>query len=88
MSAGCLVIGSNTAPVCELIRDGQNGLLVDFFSPEAVADRVDEVMDHPDRMAKLRQAARKTIVQGYDLRRIALPRQIRLIELIADGVLI
>lgn len=88
MAAACLVIGSNTAPVCELIRDGQNGLLVDFFSPEAVADRVDEVMDHPDRMAKLRQAARKTIVQGYDLRRIALPRQIRLIELIADGVLI
>ena len=87
MSAGCLVIGSRTAPVEEVVRDGQNGLLVDFFSPEDIAGRVDDVLDHPDRMARLRQAARQTVIQGFDLHRVTLPRQIQLIELLAAGVL-
>jgi glycosyltransferase involved in cell wall biosynthesis len=67
MAAGCLVLGSNTAPVMEAIEDGVNGLLVDFFSPTAIADRVDEVFAHPDRMAALRTAARQTICDRYDL---------------------
>ena len=36
MSAGCLVIGSDTAPVREII-DGDNGLLTPFFDSDAVA---------------------------------------------------
>jgi glycosyltransferase involved in cell wall biosynthesis len=32
MSAGCLLVASKTAPVEEVIRDGENGFLVDFFS--------------------------------------------------------
>jgi len=88
MATGCLVIGSNTSPVLEVISDGNNGLLVDFFSPEAIADQVDRVMQHPDRMARLRREARRTIVEKYDLNRVTMPRQIRLIELIAAGVLV
>ena len=37
MSAGCLVVASRTPPVEEVIRDGENGLLVDFFSTEQIA---------------------------------------------------
>ncbi len=65
MSTGCLVIGSATPPVQEIIRDGENGLLVDFFSPKDIADRVDEVLDHPTRMAELRQQARQTVLDRY-----------------------
>lgn len=67
MSAGCLVLASDTPPVTEVIRDGENGLLVDFFSPDAIADRVDQVLDHPDQMASIRQQARATIQEHYDL---------------------
>jgi len=79
MSAGCLVIGSATKPVQEVIEDGKNGLLVDFFSHEDVAKRVSEVLDHKDRMQKIRQAARKTIEERYALRDL-LPKHIELIK--------
>lgn len=86
MACGCLVIGSRTSPVEEVIKDGHNGLLVDFFSAEEVADRVDAVLDHPDRMQRLRDAARATIVQRYALK-TCLDRQVKLIEELArkDG---
>jgi len=83
MSTGCLIIGSNTAPVTEVIRDGENGLLVDFFSPKQIADRVNEVMEHPTRMAEIRAKARQTALERYSLADI-IPRQIQLIKDIAS----
>ncbi len=65
MSAECLVIGSDTPPVREVIRHQENGLLVDFFSPTAIADSVDYALDHPDQMLKLRKAARQTVLENY-----------------------
>jgi glycosyltransferase involved in cell wall biosynthesis len=67
MSAGCLVIGSDTAPVREALVHGKNGLLVDFFSPAKIAERVDEVFAHPDRMQAIRQAARQSITERYEV---------------------
>lgn len=84
MAAGCLVVGSATPPVMEVIRDGENGLLVDFFSPEAVAARVDEALSAPDRMQPLREAARRTIVNTYDLETRCLPAYLDLIATLAE----
>jgi len=83
MAAGCLVVGSRTAPVTEVIRDGENGLLVDFFSPEQIVEAVCRVCEHPDRMAALRQQARKDVQDRFDLRSVCLPQQIALIERLA-----
>lgn len=80
MAAGCAVVGSATAPVEEVIVDGVNGLLVDFFSPRAIADAVASVLDHPDRMAAMRAAARRTIVDRYDFHRVCLPRYLALVD--------
>jgi glycosyltransferase involved in cell wall biosynthesis len=70
LAAGCLVVASDTAPVKEVIEDGVNGLLVDFFSPPQICDRICEVLDDPDRMAKIRTKARETIVDRYDLNKL------------------
>jgi glycosyltransferase involved in cell wall biosynthesis len=80
MSAQALVIGSATAPVTEVIRDGENGLLVDFFSSEGLVNAVCEVLEHPDRMLEIRQQARQAIVKRFDLATVCLPRQVKLIE--------
>jgi len=60
MACGCLVIGSDTAPVREVIRHGQNGYLVDFFAPDVIASRVLEVLASPNRQYEQRMAAQAT----------------------------
>lgn len=70
LAAGCLVLASNTAPVTEIIEDGVNGLLVDFFSPDRICDRICEVLDNPDRFSEIRTKARETIVERYDLAKL------------------
>lgn len=79
MAAGCLVVGSDTPPVREVIEDGRNGLLTGFFDAKRTADRVEEVLDHRDRHAALRQAARQTIIERYDLQTL-LPKHVELIR--------
>jgi glycosyltransferase involved in cell wall biosynthesis len=80
MSAGCLVVGSRTAPVEELLQDGANGVLVDFFSPEEVADRVIEALEDGRAHDSIRKAARATILTQYDLHTQCLPAHLRLLE--------
>lgn len=85
MSLGCAMICSDTAPVQEVIEDGVNGVLVDFFSPEDVAEKVNKVLDHPDNMQQMRQAARETVLNKYSLAK-TLPLHIELIQDMAKGV--
>jgi|HubBroStandDraft_1064217.scaffolds.fasta_scaffold18114_2 glycosyltransferase involved in cell wall biosynthesis len=74
MSAGCAVVSSATAPVLEVLRDRENGLLVNFFAADEVCDRVDEVLNHPDRMQAMREASRATVVTRFDTSLVTLPR--------------
>lgn len=67
MSCGCLLIGSATAPVEEVITHGQNGLLVDFFDPQKLAAQVLETLRTPSDFTFLRRAARETVVNRYGL---------------------
>ncbi|MGE0118416.1 MAG: glycosyltransferase family 4 protein [Dongiaceae bacterium] len=82
MAAECLLVASATAPVAEAIEDGRNGLLVDFFSPERIAARIEEALDGGARWHELRRAARDTVLRRYELRD-CLKRQLRLIEDVA-----
>lgn len=69
MSCGCLVAGSDTPPVQEVLEHGKNGLLFDFFDTDALADRVTDALARPEEFAPLRAAARKTVVDGYGIER-------------------
>jgi glycosyltransferase involved in cell wall biosynthesis len=82
LSTGCLIVASDTAPVTEIIEDGVNGLLVDFFSPQQICDRVIEALDNPDKMAIIRQNARQTILDRYDLAKL-LPQHLEWMSLIS-----
>ncbi|MBN2761070.1 MAG: glycosyltransferase [Rhodobacteraceae bacterium] len=80
MAMGAHVIASRTAPVEEVVVDGVNGQLVDFFDVDAWSEALIAALANPERFAARRIAARKTIVDNYDLKRICLPRLIRFVE--------
>ena len=67
MACGALIIGSDTPPVREVIRAGQNGLLVPFYDTEVLAQTVLDVLADPDACLKMRAAARRTIENRFRL---------------------
>lgn len=80
MSAGALVIGSRTPPVEEVIADGQNGRLVDFFDVAGWSDAIIDALARPEHYLGMRAAARATVVARYDLKSVCLPQMVAFLE--------
>jgi glycosyltransferase involved in cell wall biosynthesis len=83
MACGTLVVASDTAPVRDVIGHGRNGLLVDFFDGDAMADTLAQVCRDPARYDSLRAAARETVAQRFDRRTVCMPAWRQLIERVA-----
>jgi glycosyltransferase involved in cell wall biosynthesis len=54
MAAGCYLIGSDTAPLHDAIRDGENGRLLPFFDVTALSRAMFEACRDPHASAPLR----------------------------------
>jgi glycosyltransferase involved in cell wall biosynthesis len=74
MATGCAIVGSQTGPVTEVIRDGENGLLTDFFDEYELLEKVSSLLEDRFRRESLSIAARETVVENYDFRRVTLPQ--------------
>ena len=68
MSCGCAIIGSKTPPVEEVIIDGDNGLLCKFFDVDDLSCKIEFALDNPEKMQKIRENARNTILEKYDIK--------------------
>ena len=84
MSAGAHVVGSRTTPVEEVIADGVNGSLVDFFDVAGWSVKLTEALAEPGKFKGLRQAARQTALDRYD-QRILLPKMVEFVERYGPG---
>ena len=85
LAAGTLVVGSRTAPVEEVIEDGVNGRLVDFFDVPGWSAALTDALARPEAHDTMRKAAREMARQRYDLRSVCLPRQVALLTRLAQG---
>ncbi len=81
MSAGAPLIASSTPPVLEVVEQDVNGVLVDFFDVDGLAQIAIDVLTHPRKYFDMRKAGRKTIVENYDLARVWLPQWLKLLEI-------
>jgi glycosyltransferase involved in cell wall biosynthesis len=86
MATECVLIASDTAPVTEVVEHEKNGLLVDFFDVDAIAEQVKNVLDKPEQYRAMREQARKTILERYDLKSICLPQQLDLLQALPERV--
>lgn len=85
MGCEALVIGSATPPVQEVIAHGVNGLLVPFYDTAALAETVVQALAKPEQYEPIRKAARRTLLERYDLNTICLPQQIKLFDAVLEG---
>lgn len=84
MACGCTVLASDTAPVREVIRNGENGILRDFFDVDGLAAAALDVLKDPWAYRELGQAAVRTISEEYSLDAI-MPSMLALYEDVAGS---
>jgi len=80
MSMEATVIGSDVAPTREVIEHGKNGLLVDYFNSEALADQIIDVLANREAYAHIGPAARAHVIKEYDFTTVCLPEHVRQIN--------
>ena len=80
MASEAPIVANDVAPVTEVLVDGQNGLLVDFFDKDGLVDRVCTVLDDKELAARMGKAARELAVSKYDLKSVCMPNQLNWIE--------
>lgn len=68
MAAGCLMLGSSTPPVEEVLADEENGRLCDFNDPANIADKAVAMLADRASLGHLREKARETVLQHYELK--------------------
>ena len=84
LSCGCTVIGSDTAPVQEMIQHGHNGLLADFFDVDALTAHVLSVLDAPEQFQHLGKNGTAMIRDQYSLTKM-LPRMLEFYQSVVQG---
>ena len=85
MACGCVVLGSDTSPVSEVVEHERNGLLTDFFDVDAMVEQANRVLDKPSEYSGLRAAARETVESCFSVD-VCLPRLVRLYSNLMNSV--
>jgi glycosyltransferase involved in cell wall biosynthesis len=67
MACGCAVIGSETGGMLDVIRPGENGVLVPPGDAAALAAAVNALLDDDPYRKHLGEKARQTVLSGYTL---------------------
>jgi L-malate glycosyltransferase len=70
MAAGLPVVATRVGGAGEVLRDGENGLLVAPSHPDELAGAIARLLESPDLGSRLGTAARRTIVESYSMARM------------------
>lgn len=84
MACGKAVVASDTEPVREMIRPGENGELIDFFDLDRWTLAINELLDDPGRRVKLGDAAARHVRSQYSLD-VCLPKMLSLYQKVTSG---
>lgn len=71
MMAGKPIVASNVDAIPNIIRDGENGVLVDADNPQRVCDSVLKLYYQPQLREKLVECGKKDVYLKFDIKRVA-----------------
>jgi glycosyltransferase involved in cell wall biosynthesis len=71
MACGLPVVSTDVAGIPELVRHGQNGLLVAPHDDEGLAAALATLLDDLEQRRRLGAEARRTVIEGFDVRAAA-----------------
>lgn len=74
------IVASDVAPIGPFIEHNRNGLLVDFFASDKIAQTIAEVLSDDSGRRDLGQAARATVLEKYDFNTVCYPQFIALLN--------
>ena len=69
MEAGCAVVVSKVGGIPQIVTDQINGILIEPKSTESLVQGLHQVMENKEFREKLGIAARKTVLERYDIQR-------------------
>ena len=67
MASGCPVVGTNVPGIRELVVDGVTGYLAPPKSPEALAGRLEQLLEDPVLRTRMGEAGRLRIIKEFSL---------------------
>jgi glycosyltransferase involved in cell wall biosynthesis len=71
MAAGKPVVGSNIAPLTEIIRDGETGLMVSRDEPRSIANALAWLLGHPEQAQEMGKRGQGRVYNHFSAGRMA-----------------
>jgi glycosyltransferase involved in cell wall biosynthesis len=70
MSMNCVPVSTAAGGIPEVIKDGVNGLLVPVEQPLQLVDRLSQLLQQPGEVARMKQAARETVINSFSMKKM------------------
>lgn len=83
MACGCIPIGTNVKGINDVIKNGQNGILVDL-NQESLKNAIGKIIKNKRLSEKLSKNSRSYIVRHHDINKL-LQKEIKLLKQIAQS---
>lgn len=80
LSTSAIIVSSDNEPVNHVLKDKYNGLLIKSNNHNELGNKVNNVLENPEKYEYIRDNARKTIIDNYDLYNVCIPKYVKLIE--------
>ena len=68
MATGKPVVGYRHGGVCEMVKEGYNGLLAEVRNPEDLADKIDVLLKDKDLRKKMGNNSRKRLLENFSIK--------------------
>ena len=68
MATGKPIVGYKHGGVCEMVKDGYNGLLAEVRNPEDLAAKIESLLEDDDKRIEMGENSRKRLLEKFSIK--------------------